>query len=161
MSLYKIEFLYDEYSIFRFYNRGNNSFYIQYSYSDYNSYLMFPAQDSANFSGLRYISVVQNDIVCFYFSFAHDPDSYLQSKFYYLDKNGDFQSGLFENQKSYSLEISDTPSSGLSQLTVQGNNLSSVSYNNQNYTTFPATLSLDNSVTTLTANGRVSSQRIN
>lgn len=161
MSLYKIEFLYDEYGIFRFYNRGNNSFYIQYSYSNYNSYSMFSAQDSANFSGLRYISVVQNDIVCFYFSFAYNPESYLQSKFYYLDKNGDFQSGLFENQKSYSLEISDTPSSGLSQLTVQGNNLSSVSYNNQNYTTFPTTLSLDSSATTLNVNGRVSSQRIN
>ncbi len=78
-----------------------------------------------------------------------------------LNESGEYEYRKNIGNSEYSFTFSDTPSSGLSQLTVQGNNLSSVSYNNENYTTFPTTLSLDNSATTLNVNGRVSSQRIN
>lgn len=89
-------------------------------------------------------------------------------KIHYFDKNG--KSVIIDKTTNPELSnnvpvtfsiTSNTDFGGLSQLTVQGNNLSSVSYNNQNYTTFPTTLSLDSSATTLNVNGRVSSQRIN
>ena len=104
-------------------------------------------------------------MVCFYLDLSYNTSYGNNTYYYYLSESGEFKRDKIlyysDRPNTNTVTFSDTPSSGLSQLTVQGNNLSSVSYNNQNYTTFPADISLDSSVTTLTVNGRVSSQRIN
>lgn len=162
MSLYTIKFFHNEYGIFYFYNRSSASFWCYYDYGNYHNLVKLEKDGHLFGENYNSIAVVSNDMVCFYLDFSHN-DSYGNiTYYYYLSESGEFK----KNAISYypdenTVTFSDTPSSGPSQLTVQGNNLSSVSYNNKNYTTFPATLPLDSSVTTLNVNGRVSSQRIN
>lgn len=170
MSLYKAYFILGE--NFYFQNNSNSVLYVYYSGRLVNGYYTGAAQllysgNNLSISGGSggpdtSLTIVSNGVICCYIDTRTISDgSYGNRYYYYLNKSGNFVKDIFEYNKPYNITFSDTPSSGLSQLTVQGNNLSSVSYNNENYTTFPTTLSLDSSATTLNVNGRVGSQRIN
>lgn len=170
MSLYKVSF--STGANFSFTNNGSNSFTAYFSGRLSNSYyygnvVVLYSGNSLTISGgstTPYASVaaIVDGIVCCYVDTRTIGSGWESNSYYfYLNESGKFVREVLLPNQTYNVTFSDTPSSGLSQLTVQGNNLSSVSYNNQNYTTFPATLPLDSSVTTLNVNGRVSSQRIN
>lgn len=163
MSLYTIEFFYNGSGVFELHNKSKETlvYYYNYGGTPDNSTIA----PEGVIAGTQYLSIaiVVNDLICFYYDtsiFRADGLNY--AYYYYLDSNGKPKKDVSLGYPNvFTVTFSDTPSSGLSQLTVQGNNLSSVSYNNQNYTTFPADISLDSSVTTLNVNGRVGSQRIN
>lgn len=165
MSLYKVEFFFNEYGVFHFFNRTSTPFWCYYDYG--NDHNLIKLEKDGHLSGANYnsIAVVSNNMVCFYLDPSYNESYGSNTYYYYLSESGEFKRDKIlyysDHPNTNTVTFSDTPSSGLSQLTVKGNGLSSVFYNNQNFTTFPATLSLDSSVTTLTANGRVSSQRIN
>ena len=165
MSLYKVEFFYNEYGIFHFFNRTSTPFWCYYDYGNYHNLVKLEKDGYLSETNYNSIAVVSNNMVCFYFDTSYDTSYGNATYYYYLSESGEFKRDKIlyysDRPNTNTVTFSDIPSSGLSQLTVQGNNLSSVSYNNQNYTTFPATLSLDSSATTLNVNGRVSSQRIN
>lgn len=163
MSLYTIEFFYNSSGVFELHNKSKETlaYYYNYGGTPDNSTIV----PEGVIAGSQYISIaiVVNDLICFYYDTSiFRADGLNHVYYYYLDSNGKPKKDVplgYPNR--FTVTFSDTPSSGLSQLTVQGNNLSSVSYNNQNYTTFPANISLDSSATTLNVNGRVGSQRIN
>lgn len=163
MSLYTIEFFYNDSGVFNLRNKSKETlaYYYNYGGTPDNSII---APDGI-IAGIEYrsIALVVNDVICFYYDTSvFRADGLNHVYYYYLDSNGKPKKDIpLGYPNVYTITFSDTPSSGLSQLTVQGNNLSSVSYNNQNYVTFPANIPLDSSVSELTANGRVSSSRIN
>lgn len=165
MSLYKVEFFYNEYGIFYFFNRTSTPFWCYYDYGDYHNLRKLEKDGKLLGTNYNSIAVVSNNMVCFYLDNTYNESYGNNTYYYYLSESGEFKRNNIlyysDSPNTNNVTFSDTPSSGLSQLTVQGNNLSSVSYNNQVYTTFPTTLSLDSSATTLNVNGRVSSQRIN
>lgn len=162
MSLYKVEFFHNEYGIFHFFNRTSTPFWCYYDYDNYHNLIKLEKDGHLFETNYNSIAVVSNNMVCFYLDFSYNESYGSNTYYYYLSESGEFKKNAISYYPSTNtVTFSDTPSFGLSQLTVQGNNLSSVSYNNQNYVTFPATLSLDSSADMLNVNGRVSSQRIN